>query len=258
VPYSFNSLMEETDDPFLQRPIIADDRAFSRRDLGVTLSHLFPLAGVQVFGGVYSGMGEEVFSTPDSVANPEYIARVQFSYPAKYQEEIVDMRTSPVPVFQCALNARYADKGITSGEDFDLLTINGKKYTYGFDASLMYQGFSFQLEAHQLHIIPKDSSLLYGDGKFYSYFRAGGYLAELNYYTKALQSVFSVRYDEFNPSDLVYGNTESTLAFAYNYYIRQNFLCIKLQYQHHFDLQYPPDTIWKDDEVRAEFQVIFN
>jgi hypothetical protein len=83
-------------------------------------------------------------------------------------------------------------------------------------------------------------------------------MAELNYYSKCLHSVFGVRYDELNPSDLVYGNTQRTIAGAYNYLINQNFICLKLLYEHHLDQKYPANTRWKDNEIRAALQIIFN
>ncbi|MEI7801213.1 MAG: porin [Bacteroidota bacterium] len=257
VPYGFNSDVAEIDDPFLNRPLV-ETKINSRRDLGVTLSHWFPQLRLSLYAGAYSGMGEEVFSTDNSNGKPEYIGRVEYSYPGRNIDQIVDMHKSPRPMFQCGVNARYMDGSVTSSSDYNLININGKKTSYGFDASLMYQGFSLQVESHQMKVLPVDSSLLFSEGKIYSYFKAGGYLAELNYFCRPLNSVFCVRYDELNPSDLIYGSNPRTLGFAYNYLIRQNFLSLKLQYLHHLPYTFPANAIWKDDDLTLEFQVLFN
>jgi len=258
VPYSFSSLVGETDDAFMQRATVIGGDVFARRDLGVTLIKNLPQFGLNFYGGVYTGMGtQSLIGQDDPSGKLEYIGRVEYSYPAKYNEDIIDWRISPVPIFEAGVNARYAEKDLTSGANYSLLTIDGQKTSYGFDASVMYKGFSFQLESHQLHIVPRDSTRLISEGNTYSYFRAGGYLAQINYYLKPIKSVFAVRYDEFNPTDLTWGDTERTVAFAYDYMFKQNFACIKLQYEHHLPLE-SANIIWKDDEIRLGLQFIFN
>ena len=260
-PFSFNSQCEEYADPFLQRPIVADDNITPRRDLGVTLFHFFPTSGITAFAGAYSGMGETVFSTDNPTGTPEYAARVEWAYPAKYQREFIDWRTSPVPVFECGIGGEHAFDGVTTGGDYNYLTVDGTKWVYGADASVFYKGFSLQVEADQMQATPIGSpQLLIGEGTVYSNFKAGGYIVELNYLCKPLKSVFAVRWDQYTPTNLAYGNYENTLSFAYNYNIKQNFLCLKIAYEDHFNQTYPTPngTIWKDDDLRAIIQILFN
>jgi hypothetical protein len=266
VPFSFNSLCEEYADPFLQRPAVADGNITPRRDLGVTLFRFFPVSGITAFVGAYSGMGETVFSTDNTTGQPEYAARVEWAYPAKYQREFIDWRTSPVPMFECGIGAEHAFVSNTGGGDDDLpgaddgiATLDGTKDVYGADASLFYKGFSLQVEADQMQGTPIDDPLLLtSEGTVYSNFKAGGYLVQLNYLCKPIKSVFAVRFDQFTPTNLAYGNYENTLAFAYNYNIRQNFLCLKIAYEHHFDQIYPANAVWKDDDLRAIIQILIN
>lgn len=257
LPYGFNSQVSEEDDPFVQRPSLVN-KINSRRDEGVTLSHWFPMMHLNVIGGIYSGLGDQVFAVDNTNGKPEFLGRIEYSYPGRSMDQIIDFHDAPMPMLQFGVNAKYKEGTVTTGEDYSLLTINGKKTSYGADASIMYKGLSLQVEAHQLHVVPFDSTRLYSQGKTYTYFKAGGYLAELNYYCKKWKSVFALRYDELNPTDLTYGDTQRTITYAYNYLIHQNFLCLKLQYQQHLNLDYPSDTRYKDDEVRAILQVIFN
>jgi hypothetical protein len=259
VPYSFYSLMEEIDAPFLERPALIT-KINSRRDLGVTLSHEFKVLGLALYGGVYSGMGEEVFSTDNPSGRPELIGRIQYAFPGKTQLSLYDFRCSPVPVFQCGLSARYAQDGITSGEsgnDYTLLTIDGKKTVYGADGSVFYKGFTLYGEITQDHIVPLNTALLYSEGTQYTYFNAGGFIGELDYYNKCLKSLVGVRYDQLDPSDLVYGGTQRTVGFCYNYLIQQNYLVIKFEYDDHLPTPYQ-SVVWKGNEINLELQWIFN
>jgi hypothetical protein len=263
LPFSFNSMCEEYADPFLQRPVVADGNITPRRSMGITAFRFFPVSGITAYVGAYSGMGEYEFSTDNTTGQPEYVARVEWAYPGKYQREFIDWRTSPVPMFECGIAAEHAYDDFSTiggiGGDYDLTDLNGTKNVYGADASLFYYGFSLQVEADQMQGDPtNDPQLLTGDGTLYSNFKAGGYIVQLNYLCKPIKSVFAVRYDEFTPTNIAYGNYENTLAFAYNYNIRQNFLCLKIAYEHHFDQTYPANTVWKDDDLRAIIQILIN
>jgi len=186
---------------------------------------------------------------------------VEWAYPAKYQREFIDWRTSPVPVFECGIGGEHAFDGVTAGGGYNYLTVDGTKWVYGADASVFYKGFSLQVEADQMQATPIGSpQLLIGEGTVYSNFKAGGYIVELNYLCKPLKSVFAVRWDQYTPTNLAYGNYENTLSFAYNYNIKQNFLCLKIAYEDHFNQTYPAPngTIWKDDDLRAIIQILFN
>jgi hypothetical protein len=159
LPYSFNSIVAEIDDPFLQRPLVVS-KINSRRDLGVTASHWFPQARLTVLGGVYSGMGDEVFSTDNKNGKPEYLGRIEYSYPGRSLDQIIDFHDAQIPMFQFGVNARYKEGTVTTEDGYDLMIVSGKKTAYGADASVMYKGISLQVEAHQVHLLPTDTNRL--------------------------------------------------------------------------------------------------
>jgi len=86
-----------------------------------------------------------------------------------------------------------------------------------------------------------------------NYFIDGGYSATVNYYNRALMSVFSVRYSSFREWDLSAGNEQATLAFAYNFVYRPYNLTFKVHYGYYFK---QPDTgyKWDNDHFRAGIQ----
>ena len=199
-------------------------------------------------------MGETVFSTENPSGKPEFIGRIEYSYPARNIYETVDMHDSPMPTFQCGVNARQTNDGVSTFDGNYLINYNGQKTAYGLDASIMYRGLSLQFEAHQAKI----DSAMFSENNQYTSFKEGGYLLQANYYYRPLKSVFCVRYDELNPNDLVYGNTQRTMSYAYNYFIRQNALCFKVLYEHHLNTSYQDVVVsGKNDVLLAEVQVIF-
>jgi len=60
-PYSRNSLVPFFLSPYWQRAQITRGDIFSRRDIGVTLSQSFWKQRINVYGGIYNGIGENLY-----------------------------------------------------------------------------------------------------------------------------------------------------------------------------------------------------
>ena len=239
VPYSLNSLIDHEWTPYWERPLVTKGDFFSRRDLGLRLSRAFWADRIEAYTGIYTGVGEYVLGgSNDPSGMFEYIGRVEIGYPERRTEHeaIIDTKNSSKPNFQIGLNARASNRslplgsGFISGETgalvdspYNFKVVNGEKYIYGADISVEYKGFSVQAETHILKGTPQNATdpLLVGLPKTTTngYFKAGGWYATANYFSKPLRSIFSVRYDELNANDLIAGKSQH-LASAYCYQLR--------------------------------------
>jgi hypothetical protein len=83
---------------------------------------------------------------------------------------------------------------------------------------------------------------------------AGGLIATLSYSSRKLKSVISLRYDHLNPNDLVAGNSEQSLTFAYAYLIRGFQSAIKAQYSLRLADRSNPAIQRFDDQLRVGWQ----
>lgn len=242
VPYSLSSMVPFTFSPYWQRAELTRGSLFSRRDVGVTLSSSLWKQRINLYGGIYSGLGEMALAGDnDASGNPEFIGRAEFSYPSRFRYRLIDDRHTPVPMFMVGINGRYANKTLPDGEvfpdnvtsDYGMKLVNGKKYVYGFDASFMYGGFSAQFEMHQIKGEPKKSSdpLFQGltPAQTGGYFLAGGYIAQVNYFIKEAKTIVSCRYEELDLSDLVAGSSKR-ISPAIAYQISGYDAMIKFQY----------------------------
>ena len=217
VPYSRSSLVPFQYMPFIQRPTISKGDIYSRRDMGVMLSKSLMNQQLNYYFGIFTGLGEAFNSAiyggdNDNSGKPEFIARVDYSWPSRFRYREIDVNHSAIPMFSLGVNGRYSNKQNAFVGDYSIKTVDGKRAAYGGDFSFQYRGFSLQAEGHQIVVTPRDpSTLIYSDkdpntgqpvpqnwiGKETS-FMAGGFLVSANYYSKALRSVFAVRYDRFN------------------------------------------------------------
>jgi hypothetical protein len=240
--------------PFFNRAEIVSGDFFARRDVGLELKQGFLNDRIIAYGGIYTGLGEaSLAGDNDASGKPEYIGRVEFSYPSKFRYVDYDRKNSAKPMISLGLNGRYAEKKTDSGIDY-IKTVDGKKSVYGFDVALMWKGFNFQYELLQAHIIPNDSFKVVGSGD--NYINAGGYLMQLTYNNRKLNSGLAVRYDEINPNDLVLDNTFRSVNIAYNYFISNSEAIIKIQYMHRLPLAVS-NTQWKEDDLRVGLQYNF-
>lgn len=280
LPYGRNSLVPFFYSPYWIRPELTRGEVFSRRDAGVTLTRNFWRQRVNVYGGAYSGMGEQLLSKfggdNDPSGSLEYVGRIDFSYPARYRYRDFDISHVPIPMFSVGVNARTVFRRFSSflpGDDYYLRVISGRKEIFGADASFQFQGFSAQFEFHQLKITPTNyidpnpangryredrgtKTRKIGD-KPTNFFRSGGIVAQLSYYAKPLKTIFSTRYDNLNPNDLVTNNTEETLSFAAAYMINGYNAMLKAQYQMRLVDRKNPELQRIDDQLRVGMQFMF-
>lgn len=231
LPYSLSSLIEHEWSPYWTRAEIVKGDCFARRDLGLKLTRSFWKDRITAFAGVYTGVGEVVLTgTNDPSGSYEYVGRIEASYPNKMPKEYADTKVSQQPNFALGLNARYSNRSLPAGTTFltgqvgallddtalNFKVINGKKWVYGADVSFAYKGFSAQFEGHIINGTPQNSNdaLLVGLPKSLTggEFRAGGWFAQANYYSKPIKTIFSVRYDELNANDLVSGLSKHLAA----------------------------------------------
>lgn len=255
IPFSRSSLIPNVESPFLQRPQMARGGVFNRRDAGVTVRYSLFNKLINLYAGAYTGMGSEsLFGENDESGNLEYACRAELSYPARYRHKEVDLTDVPAPVVTLGLNARQAEKKTTSGIDYPYQTLNGKKLGYGGDVSAMWRGLTVTAEVLHFKMTPEETLLLYG--KPTDYFKAGGVMMTANYYVKPIKSIIAVRYDEFNPHDLVKGDKESTLSFGYNYLFDSMRAALKI---HYFKRLKDKDAskVWNDDQLRVALQFQF-
>jgi len=261
VPFSQASAESSINLPFLQRAEIARGDIFSRRDAGLMVFKDFWNQRINIYAGVFSGMGEQVLlGANDKNGKLEYIGRIEFSFPGNFRDLELDKVDLQKPNFRVGVNARYSEKtAFLSGfDDYNIKTIDGKKITYGVDANFMWHGFSAQFEWDQVHMTPHANTPLATELKLYntSFKRAGGYLAQINYYIKWISSAVAVRYDEYNPSDLTEGDTRRNLSMAYNFFYPRYNLALKFQYWYRFNQQ-NTGIKWNDDQFKFAAQYSF-
>jgi hypothetical protein len=269
LPYSFTSITPFVRSPFWQRAEIARGDIFSRRDIGASVQATALQEKIVGEFGVYNGLGESSLrGINDKSGVPEFVGRMQFSYPVRYRYNLIDTRHSPIPMFAIGVNGRYTRRFLLPGENFPTGTtgefgvkvIDGTRYVYGGDFNFMFRGFSLQAEIHQVKNMPQDSSnfLLAGTPSSFNkgFSRSGGYLVQANYFSKQLKSIFSVRYDELNINDLLPGQSER-ISFAYAYQLRSYDSMIRIQFTRILNAE-PIAGIKYASLIRVGWQVMLN
>jgi hypothetical protein len=267
VPFSLNSLVEHYESPYWERPEISKGDFMSRRDLGIKLYRAFWDDRIRAAAGIYTGTGEVVLGgTNDPSGAPEYIGRVEISYPEAHNEEIVDTKGLTTPNISVGLNGRYSKRDLPAGTSFlpgetgellnssdsamDYKVVNGTKYILGADVSILYRCFSLQLETDNLRGTPQNSNdpLLVGlpSSSTGGYFRAGGWYIQGNYFSKPIKSIFTFRYDGLNADDLVPGIISTNgitnhWAAGISYQIKGYNSMLKAEFDQ--NLQFDPTTL---------------
>jgi hypothetical protein len=239
---------------YLQRPEMMRGDFFARRDVGVSLETSLLNQCLTLNAGAFTGLGEQsLLDDNDASGQLEYTARADYAYPSKYRYRDYDLAGSPALMFRIGANGRYANKRAFSGADL-IRTIDGEKYLYGGDFCLQYAHFSAQFEILQARLQLRNPATL---AAFHTTFkRAGGVIGQLNYTIPALRSGISVRYDDFNPNDLVLGDGRPTVSAAYAYFISDYRAMLRVQYWHRLKDANAPQA-WGDDQVRAALQFMF-
>ncbi|PPK95608.1 phosphate-selective porin O/P [Nonlabens xylanidelens] len=266
LPYSRSSITPFPYSTYWQRAQIVRGDFFSRRDVGVTLYKDFWQKRVNAFAGVYTGLGESSLSGDnDASGNPEFVARVDVSYPAPMKNREIDYVHSSIPLFSLGLNGRYTNKNLPDGEafpdgaagEYGLKIVDGKKYTYGMDFTFQYKGFSGQFEIHQINAQPQNENdpLFLGltpaqtEGRVL----AGGYFSQLNYFVKDYNTIVSVRYEQLDLNDLNAGDSKRMSA-AIAYQIDGFDAMVKLQYFNNLNDQESLDPLDWNQQIRLGLQ----
>lgn len=263
LPYSRSSLTPLAYSPYWQRGEIARGNVFSRRDVGVLLYKDFWQQRVNIDVGLFTGQGENILTSVtggdnDASGKYEFAGRIDFAYPVRYRyRDVYDTRHVPIPMFAVGANYRYVERkeSIKGIADYDLKIVAGYRTLAGIDFAAQYKGFSCMLETHYLKLTPNDTGLL--QAKPTNYFRAGGTILQLNYFSKKLKSGFSIRYDDFIPNDLVKNNTEKTVSFGYNYMLNGFKSMIRIQYWYRMVDRFNPLLLRTDDQLRVGWQYSF-
>ena len=266
--YSRSSMVPFVYSAYWQRADLVRGDIFSQRDVGITIMKNFWNQRINVYAGIYTGLGEiSLNGDNDASGQLEYSGRVDFSYPSRFRYRDIDDKISPVPMFAIGINGRYANKSLPDGEDFPafsegefgLKVVNGKKYVYGFDAAFQYMGFSAQFEMHQIKGEPKlDNDLLFNNlpkTQTKGYFLSGGYVAQVNYFAKSIQTVISARYEELDLNDLVKGNSRR-FSPAIGYQLDGFDAMIKFQYFNIIKEESIDPFKW-NEQFRIGFQLNF-
>ena len=266
--YSRSSMVPFVYSAYWQRADLVRGDIFSQRDVGITIMKNFWNQRINVYAGIYTGLGEiSLNGENDASGELEYSGRVDFSYPSRFRYRDIDDKISPVPMFAIGINGRYANKSLPDGEvfpafsegEFGLKVINGKKYVYGFDAAFQYMGFSAQFEMHQIKGEPKlDNDLLFNNlpkAQTKGYFLSGGYVAQVNYFAKSIQTVISARYEELDLNDLVKGNSRR-FSPAIGYQLDGFDAMIKFQYFNIIKEESIDPFKW-NEQFRIGFQLNF-
>ena len=266
LPYSRSSLTPFPYSTYWQRAQIARGDLFSRRDVGLTLYKDFWKKRLDVYAGVYTGLGESSLrGDNDASGNPEYVARVNLAYPAPMKYREIDYVHTPIPLFAIGVNGRFANKSLPDGEnfpdgaagEFGLKAVDGKKYTYGMDFTFQYMGFSGEFEIHQIKAEPQNESdpLFLGltpdqtDGEVF----AGGYFTKLNYFFKDISTIVSVRYEQLDLNDLNAGDSQRFSA-ALAYQLKGFDAMVKLQYFNNLNEQETLDPLDWNEQIRVGLQ----
>lgn len=138
LPYGRSSLMPFAFSPYWQRVEYTRGDLFSRRDVGLTLNRSFWNERINVYAGVYTGLGElSLIGDNDPSGKLEYIGRAEFAFPSKQKIRDIDVNLTPEPTFMIGANARYTNKRLPLGEDFPqfargeygIKVVNGEKFT---------------------------------------------------------------------------------------------------------------------------------
>lgn len=258
LPFSRGSLVSFAYSPFFHRAEIARGNFFSQRDIGLTLNKKMIGDRLRLFAGIYSGMGEQCLYTPnDKSGKLEYLGRIEFTNDPKLKYREIDMAHAEKFIFSLGLGARYAEKAQYTGNDYMIKTINGKKQTVGFDAFAIYKGLSVTFETDQIKMTPNTPERLMNTNT--TYFMAGGWFTQANYYFIKLNSSLSYRYEVSNMNDIIQGITKM-YSLGYNYYLKKYDSVIKINYTRLLSQEVVPNVDPQNYnwQMQIGWQFIFN
>jgi len=255
LPFSWASLLPQNQSAFMQRAESIRGKTVNRRDMGITLTKGFLNKRLVFTGGVYTGEGiNSITGDNDPNGKLLYAGRVEASYPARYRDEEIDENHTAIPRVKIGADASYTEKTRTTGDDYPILTVDGKKTSYSGDVTASWKGLSAHAELITFRVQPNDTLVLLG--KPTDYYLAQGVILQMNYHSTKLRSVFAVRYDEFNPNDLVVGDNRQTVSLAYNYLIDGMNNVIKVHYFYRLTAENASEP-WSENQLRIGWQIMF-
>jgi Phosphate-selective porin O and P len=243
VPFSQGSLNDRYNNVYWSHGYLCDGNFFARRDLGLTLNKSFWKKRVNAYAGVYSGMGEMTLGNVDNDASgqPEFVGRVDVSYPSPTDYTDLDQASTPIPIFRIGANARYMDKKQPTGQvipvsptdSYGIRIVDGQNLKYGFDANFAYRNITVQLETDFNEIRPTSTAATVYQGTTsdvnHGLVKAGGSQVQVNYNWQSIHSIVSARYEHLNYNDLIYGH-EEWLTVGYAYQLNGFKNCLKINY----------------------------
>ncbi len=270
LPYSLSSMQTFEGSVFWQRGQLLRGDFFSRRDAGLTLSTSLWQQRINIYGGVYTGLGENIIVNNDNdpSGRPEFVGRVDVAYPSRYRYRELDLVSVRIPMVRLGANVRHTDKTQPPGEvlpegvagEYGLRIIDGKRTVYGVDAAFQFRGFSAQFEAHTLNLKPaQPNDPLYSntsDAVNKGVVKAGGIQGQVNYCYLPARSVLSVRYENYNLNDLITGHTER-LGVGYAYMFHGMDIAFKIHYYKILNEDQKSESLKWTDQVRVGFQYEF-
>lgn len=256
IPFSRGSLTPMMESPFMQRAEMVRGRTFNRRDMGVTLEKNFFNKRLNLYGGVYTGMGPtSIVGDNDDSGKFLYVGRLEAAYPARFRYSEFDTDVSRLPKFALGGSFAYSEKKETTGDEYPILTVDGKKQSFGLDFAFAYGGASFFAEYVAFRITPNDVSQLFS--KPTNYYLSQGLCAHINYAFPKWRSVWAIRYDEFNPNDLIVNvDNRQTISMSYVYLLNGTNNCLKIHYFHRLAATDATEP-WSLDQIRIGWQIRF-
>lgn len=217
---------------FNDRPTISSGALYYRRNLGVVLKKKLLTDRLNIFAGIFNARNQNRLSEIQ-INGLTYAIRIDYSTASTIQNEELDIRHSPIPVFSIGLNAMHSDHNQNLEFELFPLEIEGRKWITAIDMALFYQGFSFQFEATKAWA-KNDQNIGIG---FSNDFKSTGYHFSANYYFKKLRSVLGSRYEAFCPNDFKFDSNFKSVSFAYNYLFDQSQdVVLRLEYKYFLSL----------------------
>ena len=272
VPFSQGSLNEVWGTPMWSHANLYGGDLWSRRDFGLTLHYTTWKSRINLYGGAYSGMGENFFEYGNDASGTfEYIGRAEFSYPGKMKYQPIDEDNTPKPQFRIAVDARYEDKKQPQGQTilgndpdapgaYGLRIFDGKRMVYGTDFMIKYKGISALFEADMMRMQPTSPTdpLYEGTPASFNggYIMAGGIATGLNYNWEKIHSVFAVQYEDFNTNDLQKGE-QSWLYLGYAYKVSGFNSVFKVEYYIPTLEDKAANPLKYSSQLRVGYQIVF-
>jgi hypothetical protein len=215
LPISRNSNVSAFASVFSRRPPMSGGALYNRRGMGAMFRKKMAHNRVSFHAGVFDANGA-VRNINGKQISLAYVARADFAFPSRVRFEDVDVRHSPNPLFAFGMNFLYSKHSEEQEVELFPLYIDGQKTLGAIDFAFMFQGISLQAEVTRAWLERDDDA---EDGLAGSFVSQGMHVS-LNYYYKAIKSVFAARFETFNPNSVLYDAPFNVMTFGYNYLVQ--------------------------------------